>query len=745
MVIYEHYILTAMEKKTNNSTITLIIAMIVILIVGTYGCRTNTTTPSSKSSFVDLEIREDFKFTTTRELSIHIEVITNNPEEATRKFSIYNGNPEQSGKLIISGITDPYNSFKTEIKIPSNLDKLYITSKDVNNQIETAIVDATGNDIYYSFDTGTNKIASFKSTTALYTDPGCGSCDEIISSGTYNKIDIDNNKIYCIEAGSNVTVTNKVNFKGGNLYICGNLTTAKIQASNSGGDFVVSAGGTLALSSGNIDKDLDNFINFGIASISGQTTIKDMNFENQGIMNISGGVNIQTEDFHNSVTMNISGHFNNNEEGINSGTMTVSGHFNNNGNSEFTNQCKLIITGNFNQNNDFDNQDNAYVQVGQTTSLSGSSETNMGVQSLISTANIHINNEINGPSVSCARIDVSNTTNINGSGEITGHIDICDADGIENNNGTVGSDVTFDCSCFIPTTSCNPGSGTPPNPDTDGDGCPDDQDEYPTDPDRCSNDYYPNETDFTSLAFEDLWTNYGDYDFNDLVLQTNYKIVKNAQNEIVEIYGKFHIAAVGASMNNGFGIEFDIPTSAVESVTGIQIDGSAVSIKANGIEDGPLNNAVMIVYDAINDYLGSAMVNTIPGGNSMEIDTILIHMKFTEPQASIGTPPYNPFMILSQNRGKELHKIDNVPTELVNSSFFGEGEDDSDPLTGRYYVSSTNLPWVIEIPANFEWPKENSDILSAYLKFQEWAESSGQLYPDWYEDDPGYRNDDNIY
>jgi LruC domain-containing protein len=719
----------------------------LILLMGTYGCRNNyeTTTPGPKSDFINLQIAPDFKFETTKEISIHIEVITSNNNEPTHKFMIYNADPDAGGQLITSGITNPYNSFSTDIKIPTYIEKLYIVKLDVNGDTEKVAVEATGNSIYYSFNENVVMMSNFKSTSSLYTDPGCGTCDEIISSGTYNKLTIDNNKVYCIETGSNVTVTNKIDFKGGHLYVCGNLTVSKIQANNNGGDFVLSSGGTMNLSNGNIDKDLDNFISFGTASITGQTTIKDMNFENQSVMNISGGVNIQTEDFHNSGTMNVAGHFNNNEEGVNSGTLTVAGHFNNNGNSEFTNECKLIINGNFNQNDLFTNADNAYVQVSQNTNLNGNSETNMGVQSLISTTDIHINNDLNGPNTSCARIDVSGTTNINGSGNVTGYMDICDADGIENNNGTVGSNVTFDCSCFVPTNGCNPGSGTPSNPDTDGDGCPDDQDDYPNDPDRCSNDYYPNQTDFTSLAFEDLWTNYGDYDFNDLVVKTNYKIVKNAQNEIVELVGKFHIAAVGASMNNGFGIEFDVPTTAVDEVTGTQILGSAVTVKSNGIEDGPVNKAVVIVYDAINDYTGSAMLNTIPGGNSMEIDTIEVTLKFASPQTSIGTPPYNPFMFISQTRGKEIHLIDNAPTELVSLSYFGEGVDNSDPALGRYYVSATNLPWVIEIPVSFEWPKENVDILSAYLKFQQWAESSGNQFPDWYQDLPGYRDADNIY
>lgn len=89
--------------------------------------------------------------------------------------------------------------------------------------------------------------------------------------------------------------------------------------------------------------------------------------------------------------------------------------------------------------------------------------------------------------------------------------------------------------------------------------------------------------------------------------------------------------------------------------------------------------------------------------------------------------------------------IDHAPTELVDPSYFGQKEDDSDPAIGRYYVSVTNLPWVIEIPERFEWAKENADILTAYLKFQEWAESSGQLYPNWYEDEAGFRDDANIY
>ena len=723
------------------------ILLTVLSLAAIVGCKTNSESvdPGSKDSFVDLDINSDFKFTTTKEVSIHLEVMTSNVNEPSHKFLIYQGDPEDGGKLIVSGVTDAYNTFSTTIKIPSFLEELYVSDQDVNNYLQTVTVDVTTSDVYYTFNSGLMLSPGFKTVSSYYVDPGCGSCDQTISSGIYNKITINNNTTYCIEAGSNVTVYNKIEFKGGILIVCGNLISGNLQANNSGGDLVISSGGTLSLGNSNLDHRLDNFINYGTVAIPGTTSIQDMNFENHGIMNISGNVNIQTEDFYNTHIMNVAGSFNNNEEGYNSGTLTVSGHFNNNGNSEFTNDCKLIITGNFNQNNIFNNNDNAYVQVGQRTSLNGGSETNMGVYSLISTDIIHINQNVTGPSVPGAKFDVANETRINGSGNVTGYIDICDANGIESNWGTVGPNVTFDCSAFIPTTSCNPGSGTPSNPDTDGDGVPDDQDDYPNDPDRATNDFYPNENDFTSLACEDLWTGYGDYDFNDLVVMTNYKIVKNAQNHVVEVYGKFHIAAVGATLNNGFGVEFDFSSNVVQSVTGTQIDGSAVTLKPSGIEDGSSDKSVMIVYSAINDYLGSSMVNTVVGGNTMVIDTIEVHMLFTSPQESIGTAPFNPFIFVDQVRGKEIHLIDHAPTELVDYIYFGEGEDNSDPAIGRYYVSGTNLPWVIEMPVSFVWPKESVDILTGYLKFQQWAESSGTLYPDWYEDLPGYRDDDNLY
>jgi len=287
----------------------------------------------------------------------------------------------------------------------------------------------------------------------------------------------------------------------------------------------------------------------------------------------------------------------------------------------------------------------------------------------------------------------------------------------------------------------NTGGGS----DTDGDGIPDNLDSYPTDPTRAFNSFYPNETDYGSFAFEDLWPGYGDYDFNDLVVNFNYTTVTNAQNEVVDVITKFQIMASGASQNNGFGIVFDAPSSSVGSVTGCMKFGNAVQIDPKGFEVGHTNSTVIIPFDAITTIMEGGIVNTIPGGQYVQTTVNTVTTHFEIPQASVGTPPFNPFIFIDQTRGYEVHLKNQPPTELVDPDYFDTFHDVSDPDNGVYYVSESGLPWGIEVPQNFEYPVEKADILTAYLKFAAWAQSSGTDYPDWYMNNAGYRNSANIY
>lgn len=300
---------------------------------------------------------------------------------------------------------------------------------------------------------------------------------------------------------------------------------------------------------------------------------------------------------------------------------------------------------------------------------------------------------------------------------------------------------------FLPVTACNPeGAGSVIITDMDGDGVPDDLDAFPNDPDKAFVSWYPNENDFSTIAFEDLWPGMGDFDFNDVVVIQQYQMITNAQNELVEMHAKFRLMAAGASLNNGFAVALDIQPDKIQSVTGGSIVGSAVNMDAKGYESGHTNQTVLIILDAINDlYPGTDFLNTVANLPYVETDTIQVKLILEEAVANYGVAPFNPFIFINQERGKEVHLLDFAPTALVNSEFFGMWDDSSEPAAGSYYKTENNLPWAIEIPVTFDYPYEKVDILTVYLKFAAWASSGGAEYPDWYLDLSGYRNNALIY
>ncbi|MDZ7777448.1 MAG: LruC domain-containing protein [Bacteroidales bacterium] len=144
---------------------------------------------------------------------------------------------------------------------------------------------------------------------------------------------------------------------------------------------------------------------------------------------------------------------------------------------------------------------------------------------------------------------------------------------------------------------------------------------------------------------------------------------------------------------------------------------------------------------------GGSFVNTIPDQAYIEPEEIVVTVNFSSPQqpAALGTAPYNPFIIANSDRGYEVHLPGQEPTDMADVSVFGTAFDDTNPAEGKYYQSESNLPWAIHIPVSFDYPIEQISIETAHLKFAEWAMSGGTEFPDWYEDNAGYRNEAKIY
>ncbi len=292
--------------------------------------------------------------------------------------------------------------------------------------------------------------------------------------------------------------------------------------------------------------------------------------------------------------------------------------------------------------------------------------------------------------------------------------------------------------CTINGPSCTLYGGGDDDDDDDDDGDDDDGDD--------DDDFGGN------LSFEDLWPAKGDYDFNDLVVDYNFDITKNVHEEIEKIDATFIIRAFGASYQNGFGFTFpNVSPSQITNVSGMEVEsGSIFNLAANGLEQGQ-SKATIIVLDncyRIMPHPGTGIgVNTEQSAPYVAPVTISMEITFapgevTYSELDIGN--FNPFIIVDQVRDVEVHLPDYEPTDLA-SGYFGTLDDASNPGSGIYYKTETNLPWAIHIPESFDYPIEKQDITGAHLKFAEWAESQGTMYPDWFQDKTGYRNSSLLY
>jgi len=285
--------------------------------------------------------------------------------------------------------------------------------------------------------------------------------------------------------------------------------------------------------------------------------------------------------------------------------------------------------------------------------------------------------------------------------------------------------------------------------DSDGDSIVDAADSYPNDPNKAFNHYYPGQNQYGTLAYEDLWPSKGDYDFNDLVIDYNFNEITNSVNEIVQIDASFTITAVGASVPNGFGFELALPSGGVSNVTGANLQENIINLSASNTELGQTNATIIVFDNAFNVFNENHVrfINTVPVYPTETPASITVSVMLANPINILNfpLPPYNPFIFINKERGREVHLPGYPPTSLANANYFGTDDDDTDISIGKYYKSVSNLPWAMHLPVSFDYPIEKKAIIDGHLMFDQWVQSDGYSFMDWYENRPGYRNTSNIF
>ncbi|UJP63723.1 LruC domain-containing protein [Mongoliitalea daihaiensis] len=305
--------------------------------------------------------------------------------------------------------------------------------------------------------------------------------------------------------------------------------------------------------------------------------------------------------------------------------------------------------------------------------------------------------------------------------------------------GNFASDPTFRC---LPTRNQS---------DRDGDGIPDEEDDFPDDPARAYKSFITN-AEYSTLKFEDLWPALGDYDFNDLVNDLRITKVTNATNDLVEMIIESRTRAIGAGFRNALGIELTgIQPNQVASVSGTILDGDLVRVSSNGLESNQ-THATVILYDDAFKVLprvgGGTGVNVETDRPMSEVTTQVITITFvpnTVNSRLLTMDMLNPFLIVNQDRGREVHLPGKQPTSLANPVLFGTGADNSALGTSNTYMTKEgSLPWAIWVNESVPYMIERERVTDGFLKLRDWANSGGNNSREWYADQPGNRNDAKI-
>jgi len=715
----------------------LLLSLVALTVISCRELSDNPIPENENASIKDITVPQGFNWETTSDIEVSIAISGTKAYEAKSKISIFTNNPSEGGELILSGTATPGKALSGTIRIPSSMTEVFLKMESPYGEVKTANVPIQNNLISYSFNEKSQGDFKFLS------DPECDEEGDIIITQTSGTIDIEGGETYSLSGN----FTGDVDFKssGGTLKVCGNAVfTNNVQLNANTHNLVVTQGGNVTVD--------DLSLTDGDATIyvySNSTLNINSNFSPKGYVYNDGLIDVDG-----SWESNVGGVFDN------YGTILVNGHMTLNAATYNYNGCKIIVEDKFHQNSPgctFEMGEGSYLETGDDCEFT-KDETIFNDGAMIKCPRFFTNNQSVFTAIGDAIVWVTEEMDVKG--DINGPLTIAYDPGVDpdiSGDLTNGANATpvGDVTLYLPISGCNPtGFGSPTVLDADFDGVPDGIDEYPNDPERASNSYFPSEGVWGTIGFEDLWPSTGDFDFNDLILDYTGVMVKNAANDVKDFNITFRVRAVGASFNNGFGFQLEnVTPEQVESVTGfIHESGEMdISLNANSTEAGQ-SKAVIIPVESVENIIhrtgSGSMFNTIPGGGTGTYDELQIQVTFVEAIANndMTLQDFNPFLIKDQMREYEIHLADMPPTDLADQGVFGTSQDDSNPNTGKYYKTSNDLPWAIMFFEQFDYPIEQAEITSVYNYFDEWAISGNTIYQDWYSNTAsGYRNLSEIY
>ena len=225
-------------------------------------------------------------------------------------------------------------------------------------------------------------------------------------------------------------------------------------------------------------------------------------------------------------------------------------------------------------------------------------------------------------------------------------------------------------------------------------------------------------------AFEDLWPNKGDYDLNDAVVNAKHEKEFNDKGKIIK--ETFYLTTYQNYVTLTSGLALTLNTKKEPSSIAMKkmAPEAAEAEDANFTKDGN-------VYHLTEDFTGELGMTYI-----LEL-TYSTPLNSSEELASI-----QPFIYRQEgDKNWEVHIPMEAPTAKMNTSYFGKGDDRSNPDKGLYFVRQGNYPFAFYLKGAdisvfeetiLKRENESKAIDKLFPDFLKWSNSNGETNQDWY-------------
>lgn len=242
-----------------------------------------------------------------------------------------------------------------------------------------------------------------------------------------------------------------------------------------------------------------------------------------------------------------------------------------------------------------------------------------------------------------------------------------------------------------------------------------------------------------------MWPSKGDYDFNDLVVRYRSREVLNAGRLVSALEMDLRLDARGGVYRSGFALGLPgIAAAQIKSATLQLPDGSLIAVT-------PLSGQTSAIFEIFSDaytYLPGASgspcavyYNTGSGCPMQAQPGFKLKVDLLTPTASFPAVPYDPFIFRTGEatvrgaavaKGIEVHLPGRAPSARADMALFQTADDASVTGTSKTYVTATGLPWVLDIPYEWDFPSEMTEITRPYPGVAAWAASGGTSNTNWY-------------